>query len=197
MNIDTNVGTLEAAGLPVHGGALHATSEDECVVAVVKWFRPDKGYGFVDLGDGFLHAKVLRGCRGLEAVPPGATVRIVLEEGPRGRQVTRVLDVDASTSIAPVSSVPPARAPSPRSAYDRASTTEVTGKVKWFDDVRGFGFVAGDDFGRDVFVHCSIFNRTRVERLVGGQAVSMRVIESARGREAVEITVEPGLAFFD
>ena len=193
MNIDANVGTLEAAGLSVPGAMLRAASEAESIVAVVKWFRPDKGYGFVDpgdgLGDGFLHAKVLRGCRGLEAVPPGATVRIVLEEGPRGRQVTRVLDVDASTSIAPVCPAPRERASQPRPTYDPASTTELTGKVKWFDEVRGFGFVAGDDFGRDVFVHCSIFSRTRVERLVGGQAVSMRVIESARGREAVEITV--------
>ena len=72
---------------------------------------------------------------------------------------------------------------------DLASSTELTGKVKWFDEVRGFGFVAGDDFGRDVFVHCSIFNRTRVGRLVGGQSVTMRVVETPKGREAVEIFV--------
>ena len=36
-----------------------------------------------------------------------------------------------------------------------SSAVDLTGRVKWFDAVRGFGFVAGDDFGRDVFVHCS------------------------------------------
>ena len=44
--------------------------------------------------------------------------------------------------------------PNRAAKYDLSSTMEITGKVKWFDDVRGFGFVAGDDFGRDIFVHC-------------------------------------------
>jgi cold shock protein len=192
MNIAVSIQASEPVGLVVQE-ALEGKLDGESVVGVVKWFRADKGYGFIDLGDGlgdvFLHAKVLRGCRGLEAAPPGATVRVILDDGPRGRQATRVLDVDLATS--PVAARP-ARLDSKtvsRRKYDAASTTELTGKVKWFDGVRGFGFIAGDDFGRDVFVHCSIFNRTGISRLVEGQAVTMRVIETVKGREAVEITV--------
>jgi cold shock protein len=187
MSITVNPEDLGAVGLDAQGHGINAESE----VAVVKWYRADKGYGFIDLrdgrGDAFLHAKVLRGYRGLESIPAGATIRIVLDDGPRGRQVLRVLDVDVSTSTAPTSR-PVHIGPQQRSKHDLSSTTEITGKVKWFDDVRGFGFVAGDDFGRDVFVHCSILSRTGVSHLVGGQAVTMRVLETAKGREAVEIS---------
>ena len=65
---------------------------------------------------------------------------------------------------------------------------ELTGKVKFFDGIRGFGFVASDDFGRDVFVHCSILGGSKAARLVAGQPVRMRVVETAKGREAVELT---------
>ena len=193
MNIEASVKASEPVGLVVHEAALQEELDGESVVGVVKWFRADKGYGFIDLGDGlgdvFLHAKVLRGCRGLEAAPPGATLRVILDDGPRGRQATRVLDVDPATSSAAAHPVRLDPKTASRRKYDAASTTELTGKVKWFDAVRGFGFIAGDDFGRDVFVHCSIFNRTGVSRLIEGQAVTMRVIETVKGREAVEITV--------
>jgi cold shock protein len=65
----------------------------------------------------------------------------------------------------------------------------LTGKVKWFDDVRGFGFVAGDDFGRDVFVHSTTLAGSGVSRLSEGQAVSMRVVETPKGREAIAIVI--------
>lgn len=184
MSIVVDPKNLDA--LELQGPGLNAGRE---VVAVVKWYRADKGYGFIDLrdggGDAFLHAKILRAYRGLESVPVGATIRIVLDDGPRGRQVLSVLDVDVSTS--PVECRRPRPAPAARAKYDLSSTMEITGKVKWFDDVRGFGFVAGDDFGRDVFVHCSIFGRTGVSRLLNGQSVTMRVLETVKGREAVEI----------
>ena len=190
MNMEVNIGALCDAAPAVEALPTRSASGEDLTVATVKWFRADKGYGFLDMGDGqgdaFLHAKTLRHF-GVETAPPGATIRVILDEGPRGRQVIRILDLDVSTASVPAR--PPWREPpvAQRPTHDLAATTELTGKVKWFDEVRGFGFVAGDDFGRDVFVHCSIFGRTRVSRLVGGQAVTMRVIETAKGREAVEI----------
>jgi CspA family cold shock protein len=65
----------------------------------------------------------------------------------------------------------------------------LTGKVKWFDDVRGFGFVASDDFGRDVFVHSTTLAGSGVISLSEGQAVSMRVVETPKGREAIAVTI--------
>src|SRR5215208_2727349 len=73
------------------------------VSAVVKWFKPEKGFGFVELSDGsgdaFLHATVL-GRSGMTAVNPGETLEVRVAPGQRGPQVTEVLNVDASTAAA-------------------------------------------------------------------------------------------------
>ncbi len=163
------------------------------VEAVVKWFRTDRGYGFVELpdgqGDAFLHLTALRHS-GRESVPTGAKLRVVVGGGRRGAQVTRVVEVDASSIVDP-----PERSLSVvarslrRFAPGDSAAVDLTGRVKWFDSVRGFGFVASDDFGRDVFVHGSILAAAGVSRLAEGQAVTMRVIDTAKGREAVEISL--------
>jgi cold shock protein len=173
----------------VAGGS--AASADELatgttVEAVVKWFNPEKGYGFVELrdgrGDAFLHLKTLR-LIGRETLPSGAKLRAVVTNGARGPQVARVIDVDVSRVVER-----PERAP--RRPFPDASTAiELTGKVKWFDGVRGFGFVASDDFGKDVFIHVTTLSAAGASRISEGQAVAMRVVETPKGREAIAITL--------
>jgi CspA family cold shock protein len=161
-----------------------AATDGLMVEAAVKWFNPEKGYGFVELpgggGDAFLHLKTLRQI-GRQTLPSGAKVRALVRSGSRGAQVVRVIEVDTASAVER-----PGRqrrpAPDPSHAFD------LTGKVKWFDDARGFGFVASDDFGRDVFVHSSTLAASGVAILLDGQAVSMRVVETAKGREAIAIT---------
>jgi len=159
--------------------------------ALVKWFRADKGYGFVELsdrrGDAFLHLKALRAL-GRESVPTGAKLRVVVSDGPRGAQVLRVVAFDDSEADPAGSRTLSGQSPFRRPARDTSGAIELTGKVKWFDDIRGFGFVASDDFGRDIFVHCSILGPAGLSGLEPGQAVSMKVIETPKGREAVEIS---------
>jgi cold shock protein len=160
-------------------------AEGMTVEAVVKWFNAEKGYGFVELssgGDAFLHLKVLR-LVGRETLPSGARIRAVVGDGPRGAQVLRVAEIDASSAIERPDR--PGRRPIP----DPSTAVDLTGKVKWFDGARGFGFVASDDFGRDVFIHSSTLGSSGVARLSEGQAVTMRVVETPKGREAIEIAV--------
>ena len=149
----------------------------------VKWFNAEKGYGFVELaggrGDAFLHLKTLRET-GRDTLPSGAKVRIVVRAGSRGAQVVRVIEVDTTSAVER-----PARLPT----HDLSNAFELTGRVKWFDGARGFGFVASDDFGKDVFVHSTTLGASGVDRLSEGQSVSMRVVETPRGREAVAILV--------
>ena len=80
------------ASAPVDSGA-------PPVDAVVKWFKADKGYGFVELaggaGDAFLHANALHAA-GHDTVPAGAKLRVQVGAGAKGAQVTRVLEVDAA-----------------------------------------------------------------------------------------------------
>jgi cold shock protein len=158
-------------------------SEGMTVEAAVKWFNATKGYGFVELSDGrgdaFLHLKTLREI-GRQTLPSGAKIRVVTRAGSRGAEVVRIVEVDTRSAIE--------RSPR-RSALDPAAAFDLTGKVKWFDDARGFGFVASDDFGRDVFVHSTTLGASGVGGLFEGQAVSMRVVETPKGREAIAIVV--------
>ena len=62
-----------------------------------------------------------------------------------------------------------------------------TGTVKWFNTEKGFGFIQPADGGKDVFVHISTLRPAGITQLVEGQAVTMRVVETPKGREAVSI----------
>lgn len=169
------------------------------VDATVKWFKGDKGFGFVELangtGDAFLHIGALQSA-GYETVPPGSKLKVLVGQGMKGAQVTRVLEVDTSTAVEqrPRSfegggdrggdrGGPRA----PRRMPDPSTATELAGTVKWFDDTKGFGFVASNDGGKDVFVHISILRPSGIAHLPEGQAVQMRVVETPKGREAVSI----------
>jgi cold shock CspA family protein len=70
----------------------------------VKWYDPDKRYGFVELSDGsgdvFLHATALAGI-GVSSLQPGETLEVRVAPGQRGPQVTEVISVDSSTAAPP------------------------------------------------------------------------------------------------
>jgi CspA family cold shock protein len=156
--------------------------------AIVKWFNPDKGFGFVELADGsgdaFLHIGVLeRG--GHDAVLPETKLRVQVGQGQKGRQVTAVLELDTSTATA-------SRAPRisrDRQRPDATTASEIDGTVKWFNGQKGFGFVATEDGGKDVFLHISIVDRAGIQVLPEGQPVRMRVVMTQKGREAISVAL--------
>ncbi len=63
-----------------------------------------------------------------------------------------------------------------------------TGKVKWFNAEKGYGFITGED-GKDIFVHYSSINADGYKTLEEGQTVTYDVIESTRGQQASKVTV--------
>jgi len=164
--------------------------------AVVKWFKGEKGFGFVELSDGtgdaFLHIGALQAA-GYESVPPGAKLKVNVSNGMKGAQVTRVIEVDTAGAA---ERVPPSSrgfgdSPRPqRRAPDPSTAVSITGTVKWFDDHKGFGFVQSNDGGKDIFVHISILGPAGIQNLAEGQPVTMQVVDTPKGREALSIALD-------
>lgn len=63
-----------------------------------------------------------------------------------------------------------------------------TGKVKWFDAGKGYGFITGAD-GKDIFVHYSGISGDGFRTLEEGQTVTYDVVERERGKQASKVTV--------
>ena len=161
--------------------------------AVVKWFNPEKGFGFVELedgaGDAFLHVSVLSRA-GFTTVQPGTPMRVRTSAGQKGPQVAEVVSVEEGVTVPTSSPAPRMGGPrTPRPAPDLSSAVEMRGTVKWFNPEKGFGFVMPEGGGKDVFVHISALSRGGLTTLEPNQAVQMQVAEGRRGPEAV--SVEP------
>ncbi len=161
--------------------------------AVVKWFNAEKGFGFVDLADGsgdaFLHISVLSGA-GATTVAPGSKLRVRLGQGPKGPQVTEVTDIRAGEAPAPSTYRSAPRSPGPARDFHSGPSQDTRGTVKWYNAQKGFGFVAPDGGGKDVFVHATALERGGVAGLSEGQSVRMQVVQGKKGPEAASISAE-------
>lgn len=168
--------------------------------ARVKWFNPEKGFGFVELTDGsgeaFLHVRQVEAA-GHSSLPSGTTLVIQVGPGQKGPQVNEIVSVDTSTAEPEA----PRRGPRPQGGapFGRprpgpgssrpAASPDTLGTVKWYDDVKGFGFIAVDGESKDLFVHVSVLERAGLSRLETGQAVRIAIVEGRKGREvgAIEL----------
>ena len=65
----------------------------------------------------------------------------------------------------------------------------MTGKVKWFNAEKGYGFLSNDEGGEDVFVHFSGLNMEGFKSLEEGAAVEFEITDGAKGPQAVNVTV--------
>jgi cold shock protein len=63
-----------------------------------------------------------------------------------------------------------------------------TGTVKWFNDSKGYGFIAPDDGGKDLFVHFSSIDGAGFKTLVEGAKVTYEAREGQKGPEATAVT---------
>jgi CspA family cold shock protein len=154
----------------------------------VKWFSAVKGFGFITAADGsgdvFVHLSALRET-GLGELEPGATVVCEVVQGPKGLQVVRVVNVDASTAV---DRSPPPERPASLAASTISPEGEFFGAtVKWFNLDKGYGFVTSGEGTTDIFVHIKTLRRLGVSDLQAGQAVRVRVGQGPKGPQVADI----------
>jgi CspA family cold shock protein len=160
------------------------------VTGVIKWFDVAKGFGFIvpdnGMPDVLLHVSCLRR-DGYQAAYEGARVVVEVQQRQKGLQAFRIVSMDDSTAIHPAQMPPPRThvVVTPTSGLERAM-------VKWFNRLRGFGFLTRGEGTPDIFVHMETLRRYGIMELRPGQTVLVRFGPGPKGLMAAEVRPDGG-----
>ena len=187
--------TAADSALPADAASA-ATSDDEALIKLtgsVKWFDATRGFGFLvsdqAKGDVLIHFSILKE-HDRRSLPEGAIVECLVAEQTRGLQARKILSIDLSHAIVPELARPAG------SGGDRINPAALLGeagafepvRVKWFNRLKGYGFLVREDDGsQDIFVHMETLRRGGLTDLMPDQPLRARVALGRKGPLAVEV----------
>jgi len=173
---------------------------------VVKWFNDSKGYGFIVGEDGtevFVHFSQIAGTQTFRSLREGQKVIFGVTTDPRSERlhahavgladpIYRARNTAERSRMSPPTPHVGVRADAKRptmksSAVEHSYSEErrmITGKVKWFNDAKGFGFITPDNGDKDVFVHFRSIQGSGFKSLQEGQVVEFNVTQGQKGPQA-------------